>query len=420
MRLRASSLLLCVLLGACAEDSGRPSQPLSREEVEHGRYLASIGNCVACHTASEVAPLAGGVAFAVAGGLFDEPIGVVYSSNISSDRQTGIGDWTLEEFITAMREGRSRDGSHLYPVFPYPHFQMMDDRDLRSLYAYLKTTEPVRNEPREAELPFPFSWRPLLAVWKFLFLPDATDPWIGTATPEAARGAYLVLGVGHCGACHSPRNVFLAERVDARLGGGFLHDHVAEGQVRRWSAINLTPAKAGLAAWSKRDIENYLRTGHSSRAGSFGPMNHVIAGGTRHLTAEDASAIAHFLKSLAPIEEEAFPPPSAAVRQAGLMVYQEHCAECHRDSGRGGFLKAPPLVGSAIVQSADASSLINVILYGAEVDPRLPAPFGAWESMKGFAEKLEDQEVAALASFLRSEWGHEASSIEPTEVARQR
>ena len=192
------------------------------------------------------------------------------------------------------------------------------------------------------------------------------------------------------------------------------------GKFRRWSAVNLTSAKAGLQAWSNRDIENYLRTGHSSRAGSLGPMNKVIAGATQYLTSEDAAAIAEFLKSLAALQEEEQPPLSISARNAGLNEYREHCAECHKESGRGGFMKAPPLVGSAIVQSADPTSLINVILYGAHVDSRLPAPFGAWESMKGFQRKLDDAQVASLATYIRSDWGHQASSVEPDVVRQQR
>jgi mono/diheme cytochrome c family protein len=149
-------------------------------------------------------------------------------------------------------------------------------------------------------------------------------------------------------------------------------------------------------------------------------MNKVIAGGTQNLTPEDASAIAEFLKGLSPIEETTSELPSADIKKIGSDVYGEYCSECHKESGRGAFLKAPPLAGSAIVQSADESSLINVILYGAHPDTRLPAPFGAWESMKGFQQKLDDAQVAALASYLRSAWGHEASSVEPEDVKRQR
>jgi mono/diheme cytochrome c family protein len=421
--LRIGLIAVFAALASCGEQApivGGDVRDATELDVEHGRYLAAVGNCVSCHTSQDSLPLGGGVAFAVAGSPFDSPVGKVYSTNISPDVETGIGLWTLNEFSRAMRQGVSRDGRHLYPVFPYTHFGSLTDQDIFSLFAFLQRERPIRFRPPESELPFPLNFRPLLAVWKFFYLRDHSfdhDEW---KSESWNRGAYLVLGVGHCGACHSPRNLMLAERSDARLGGGVIFDEVEPGKIRRWSAVNLTPAKAGLQAWSKKDIESYLRTGHSSKAGSFGPMNKVIADGTQSLTPDDAAAIGEFLKSLAPLEEEAHPPPSLEVAKMGENLYREHCAECHKDSGRGGFLKAPPLLGSAIVQSADPSSLINVVLYGAHPDSRLPAPFGAWESMKGFQQKLSDAEVAALASFLRSEWGHQASSVEADEVARQR
>lgn len=424
MRLKIVILLgVCVLLASCESKAPAPRQDtiaFSETDLEQGRYLAALGNCSACHTAGEAASLGGGVAFPVVGGLFDSPVGTVYSANISSDRETGIGAWSFDDFTLAMRDGVSKDGSYLYPVFPYTHFRALNNQDLFALYAFLKSSKPVRYTPPEDELPFPLSVRSLLVVWKFLVADREPFRYDANRSETWNRGAYLVLGVGHCGACHTPRNILLGEKTGQLLGGGVLYDRVADDKVRRWSAVNLTPAKAGLKAWSTADIERYLRTGHSTRAGVFGPMNDVVAGGTRYLTSGDAAAIAEFLKSLTPLEEKAYTPPPLDLRQAGQDIYRTHCAECHRDSGLGGFLKAPPLVGSAIVQSADPSSLINVVLYGAHVDPALPAPFGAWESMKGFGQKLDDPQVAALASFLRSEWGHEASRVDPEEVARQR
>lgn len=423
MRLHVGLGLLLLCLVSCAEKAPileRDVRNVSELDVEHGRYLASVGNCVSCHTSKDGPALGGGVAFAVTGGWFDSPIGNIYSSNISSDSETGIGAWTLGEFSRALREGVSRDGRHLYPVFPYTHFSTLTDRDIFALFVFLRKSEPVRLKPPEHDLPFPLNLRPMLALWKFFHGDPESFEYDEWKSESWNRGAYLTLGLGHCGACHSPRNFLLAERSSARLSGGFLFDEVEPGKIRRWSAVNLTPAKAGLQAWSAKDIANYLRTGHSSKAGSFGPMNKVIAGGTQNLTPEDASAIAKFLKSLAPIEETAATLPSAGIKKIGSDVYGEYCSECHKESGRGAFLKAPPLVGSAIVQSADESSLINVILYGAHPDTRLPTPFGAWESMKGFQQKLDDAQVAALASYLRTAWGHEASSVEPEDVKRQR
>jgi mono/diheme cytochrome c family protein len=423
MRLRLGLLTLILALVSCTEQApvvDRDLRNASESDVEYGRYLAAIGNCASCHTAKDGPPLGGGVAFQVAGGPFDSPIGSIYSTNISPDVETGIGGWTLNDFARAMRQGVSRDGRYLYPVFPYTHFAALTEQDLFALFVFLKGEKPVRHRPPENDLPFPLNIRPLLAGWKYFFGQSASFEFDEWKSERWNRGAYLTLGLGHCGACHSPKNLMLAERDNARLGGGFIFDEVEPGKIRRWSAVNLTPAKAGLQAWSSKDIENYLRTGHSSKAGTFGPMNKVIAGGTQSLTPEDAAAIAEFLKSLASIEEETHRSPPLEIVKQGADLYGEHCSECHKDSGRGGFMKAPPLAGSAIVQSADPSSLINVILYGAHPDGRVPAPFGAWESMKGFQQKLDDGEVAALSSFIRSQWGHQASTVEADEVQRQR
>ena len=415
--------MIVFCLASCSRQSPELDVDVRRAsnlDIEHGRYLAAIGSCASCHTARDGPALGGGVAFPVAGAYFENPIGSVYSSNISPDSTTGIGSWTLGEFARAMRHGVSRDGRHLFPVFPYTHFVALSDRDISALFVFLKRADSVRYTPPEADLPLPLNIRVLLTAWKFVFARGESCDYVKRKSESWNRGAYIALGIGHCGACHSPRNIFLAERSDARFGGGFIVDEVEPGKFRRWSAVNLTSAKAGLQAWSNRDIENYLRTGHSSRAGSLGPMNKVIAGATQYLTSEDAAAIAEFLKSLAALQEEEQPPLSISARNAGLNEYREHCAECHKESGRGGFMKAPPLVGSAIVQSADPTSLINVILYGAHVDSRLPAPFGAWESMKGFQRKLDDAQVASLATYIRSDWGHQASSVEPDVVRQQR
>ena len=423
MRFCIGLIVVSIALASCGEQAPIVEgdvRDATELDVEHGRYLAAVGNCVSCHTSQGSLPLGGGVAFAVAGGPFYSPVGKIYSVNISPDVETGIGSWTLKEFSRSMREGVSRDGRHLYPVFPYTHFAALTDQDIFSLFAFLRRERPVRFRPPDNELPFPLNIRPLLAIWKYFSLSDQSFAYDEERSETWNRGAYLVLAVGHCGACHSPRNLILAERSDARLGGGSIFDEVEPGKIRRWSAVNLTPAKAGLHGWAARDVRSYLRDGHSSKAGAFGPMNKVIAGGTQSLTLDDAAAIGEFLKSLAPLEEGVHPPPSFEVATTGEKLYGEHCEECHKDSGRGGFMKAPPLAGSAIVQSADPSSLINVVLYGAHPDTRLPAPFGAWESMKGFQQKLSDAEVAALISYIRSVWGHQASAVEADEVNRQR
>jgi mono/diheme cytochrome c family protein len=234
---------------------------------------------------------------------------------------------------------------------------------------------------------------------------------------EWNRGAYLVEGLSHCGACHSPRNWLGAEiENDAYRGATYL-DEVAEGMIRPWTAVNLTSSNTGLGPWSVDDLAKYLKTGHSQRAGTFGPMNKVIVNSTSRLAEEDVSAMAVYLKSLPAKDMIKTKAPSVADLQYGEQVYSIHCATCHLPTGLVNE-KGPPLAGSAIVLAPDAASLINVILYGAEVPE--PEIDGAWESMEGFELKLDDEEVAALASYVRSSWGNTAGRVSVRQVAVQR
>ena len=406
------ALLTWGIVAICAF-CANPSTAQTSDE-ERGRYLAAAGNCVSCHTRPGGDPFAGGVAF-------EAPyrfLGTIYSTNITPDRETGIGDWSEEQFIRAMREGIAPDGAHLFPAFPYTAFTKLSDFDVKALYAYLRTLEPVRYTPPENGIMFHQRWG--MALWNALFFrPERfdSDP---SRSSDWNRGAYLVEGLGHCGSCHTPRNLFLAERKDRALSGASYPDLVTPGKIRIWSAADLTSGKSGLGHWSDSDLRKYLQTGHNPKAGLFGPMSEVIGNSLRLLTSEDIAAIATYLKSLNPgIEQE--PQHLADDQQkTGEAVYGAHCEKCHLASGRGGFLKAPPVSGSAVVQAPDPASLINVILYGAAVPPDTPAPAGAWESMPGYQEKLSDKEIAALVNYLRTNFGNIGTLIGPRDVSRQR
>jgi mono/diheme cytochrome c family protein len=204
------------------------------------------------------------------------------------------------------------------------------------------------------------------------------------------------------------------------LSGGTYFNLVEEGKVRKWSAVNLTSASTGLGSWKEADVANYLRTGHSFKAGSFGPMNEVIENSMQYLTEEDAKAMAVYIKSLPPIERDTEQTLYEEEQAQGLAIYDEYCEECHSRSGRGAFLKAPPVSGSAIVQAPSAASLINIILYGADPPKDVPEPFGAWEDMAAFGGKLSDEEVAALSNYLRTAWENKGSRATAEDVAKQR
>lgn len=379
--------------------------------IETGKYLATAGNCISCHTRPGGQPFAGGVSF-------ETQFGTIYSTNITPDPETGIGRWTQAQFRRAMREGIDADGEHLYPAFPYTSFAKLSDADLDAIFAWLLTVAPASVGAPKNELAFPFNQRWLMPVWKALYFDGDRYTPNTTKSSEWNRGAYLVEGLGHCGACHTPRNFMGSENADLALTGGTYLDTVPGGQIRMWSAVNLTSAESGLASWSTDELVAYLQTGLNSYATTFGPMNKVIMHSTRHLSPVDARAMAVYLKDLPPNEQSDASTPSNEVMASGQHVYTIHCGTCHLPTGKGAFETGPALVGNPVVQAASPASLINVILYGPELPD--PAPPAQREHMRGYDAELSDDEVAALASFLRSAWGNRGGPVSADQVAAQR
>jgi len=373
--------------------------------VERGRYLATAGNCASCHTRTGGAPFAGGLAF-------ETPFGKLYSSNITADPVHGIGNWSPGELRRALHEGVSARGYRLFPAFPYPSFTKITDEDVKAIYAYLQTVAADAYDPPSNSFLLQQRWG--MVVWNGLFFhPGRFQPDSGESA-EWNRGAYLVAALGHCGACHTPRNRFMAEIQDKAYQGGVIPERVAGDEVREWSAVNLTSSPVGLKEWNVAGLTKYLHTGFSPRAGTFGPMNEVIANSTSKLTAEDAQAMATYIKSLPAAGETDTKPADAA----GEGIYKDRCAKCHGDSGRGGMFQGPPLFASAVVRSSNPASLINAILYGATAPEGIK--LGAWETMKPYADILSDAEVAAVASYVRGTWGNQASAVSAAQVAKQR
>jgi len=394
--------------GAAPAGTPAPAPAPADTPAARGKYLADAGNCVSCHTPP------GGAAFA--GGLgFTTPLGTIYSSNITPDNATGIGQWTAADLRRAMHEGIGRGGYHLFPAFPYTSFTKVTDEDVDAIYVYLRTLAPVRHTPPANSLLFRLRWG--MSVWNWLFFKPGRFQPDAKQSAEWNRGAYLVGGLGHCDACHSPRNVFLAEIAGRSYAGGSLTDRVIDDQMRRWSAINLTSAHSGLAAWSVDNLTRYLKNGFSPRAGTFGPMNEVIVNSLHNLTSDDIHAMATYLKSLTARDENSTTVPADAV-SAGAGIYKDRCEECHGSSGRGGLFNGPPLAGSPVVQDADPATLVNVVLYG----PTLPKgiSFGAWETMKPYRDVLNDSEIAAVANYIRGSWDNRAPPLTASDVAKQR
>jgi mono/diheme cytochrome c family protein len=383
--------------------------------AERGAYLVAAGNCTSCHTAENGAPFAGGVAF-------ETDFGTIFSTNITPDAETGIGGWSLEEFTVAMRRGERPGGEHLYPVFPYTSYTKVSDEDIAAIHAYLKTVPAVRATAPANDLSFPYNQRWALGLWKSLFFDEGRFEGQPSQSEQWNRGAYLVEGLGHCGECHTPRNFLGALDTELAFTGSSYLQRI-DGKLSVWSAPNLTGAKTGLAMWSHEDIAGLLKLGFSERAGVFGPMNEVVVNSTRHLSAEDVNAMTTYLKSLPAREMEGDAAADDDVLRAGSLQYDIHCGTCHLPTGDGSAETGPPLVGSPVVLDRDPSSLINITLYGAQLPETAPSKAWqgrGWKRMEAYAGKLSDEQAAALLSYVRNAWGHEAGAVSPEQIAKQR
>ena len=322
--------------------------------------------------------------------------------------------------VTSLRHGVRPDGEHLYPVFPYTSFTRVSDDDALAMYAYLMSLPPASQSAAENDLPFPFSVRALMALWKWLFFDAGAYQPDPTRSATWNRGAYLVEALAHCSACHTPRNLLGAERASAAYAGGEYLDRVSDGRHRPWSAPNLTASERGLGLWSRDDLAQYLATARNAFLESFGPMNEVIMNSTRHLRPEDIGAMAEYLKSLPPIEADSAVPPSAREMGRGRTVYNLHCGTCHLPTGTGDPEMAPRLnAGSLVVQADNPASMINAILYGPQA-PHPPLPDRWRKPMEEFQWLLDDEEVAAVATYVRNAWDNAAGRVSADDVARQR
>jgi mono/diheme cytochrome c family protein len=392
----AAALLLAVALPAVAQPAAPPA---AADPVAKGRYLAVLGGCSDCHTA-EAGAYAGGRALS-------SGIGTVVSANITPDPQTGIGAWSADDFYRALHEGKSRKVGHLYPAFPYPHFTKITREDSDALYAFLRTQAPVVNDPKRNQLPFPLSIRGVMAFWNGLYFKKGTFQPDPARSSEQNLGAYLVEALAHCGACHSPKNALQAEESHHAFQGG---------DVEGWFAPNLTPEpRTGLGRWSKQDIVDFLKTGRNRMTGAGGPMAGIVMGSTSKMDDTDLAAIASYLQALPASPAPAAPRIDTAAVQRGGAIFAANCARCHGD-GSGGF--APALDGSALVQAPQPATIVRYILGGAKspATEAQPRP----QQMPAFGDKLTDQDLADVTSYIRAGWSNRASSVSPREVARLR
>jgi mono/diheme cytochrome c family protein len=372
--------------------------------LRQGRYLAIAGDCVSCHTRIGGTPFEGGL------GL-QTPFGVIYTPNITGEKTTGVGNWTSDEFYRALHDGVRPDGAHLYPAFPYPHFTNVTRNDTDAILAFLKTVPGKPYVPPANRLPFPLNVRASLIGWNMLFFRSHAFQPDTRQSDEWNRGAYLVQGLGHCGACHTPTNVFGAERDDAAFQGGKLDN---------WLAPNLTgDTRSGLATWSVDDIVRYLKTGRNAHSNAAGKMAEVVAYSTSLLSDADLHAMATYIKSLpANASPASSAAPDAAAMKAGAAIYADACSACHRADGSGQPQMFPKLVGSAVAQQHDATTVVHLILAGGRTAPTATRP--STQTMPSFAWKLDDQEAADVATFVRNSWGNHAPAVDAKTVADMR
>jgi mono/diheme cytochrome c family protein len=372
-------------------------------QVRRGQYLVAAGDCMSCHLRSGGEPLAGGLGLKT-------PFGVIYAPNISSDKETGIGSWTADQFYRAMHDGIDDEGKNLYPAFPYPWFRLVSREDDDAILAFLKTTPPVTYTPPKNDLPFPLNFRSSVRGWNLLFLKSHDFQPDAGQSAEWNRGAYLVNGLGHCGGCHTPKNSLGADKSKLELQGATLDS---------WVAPDLTANdRTGLGAWSIDDVAEYLRNGRNAHAGAGGAMADVITYSTSLLSDEDRHAIAVYLKSQAASPSRANVQPDPAAMRRGAAIYSDACASCHLENGVGQPRYFPPLGPNAMLQQADPMGVEHLILAGGRIgtSPSRPSPL----SMPSFAWKLDDQEVADVSTFIRNSWGNEAAPVSVSDVRTAR
>lgn len=373
-------------------------------QIERGRYVALAADCDACHRDPvSRQPYAGGLPI-------ETPFGNVIAPNITPDRDTGIGGWTDAQFEAALRHGRRPDGKRLYPAMPFTYFAKMTAGDVADLHAYLDSLEPVHHAVAADQLPFPFDIRAGMIAWDALFFADA--PFVPNASKSAEwnRGAYLVQGPGHCGACHTPKNL---------LGGDERAQYLQGYSIQGWFAPDLTNTRGGIGDWSCGDLVDYLKTGHNRFAAASGPMAEEVRYSSSQLRPEDLRAMASYLKSQGGHDVARKPLSTNDPAMAtGAAIYGDLCAACHKVDGSGVPRLIPNLAASASVGAREPTTVIRVLLEGANsvaTDAEPTAP-----QMPTFAWQLSDAQIAAVGTYIRNSWSHAAPAITAHQVHEER
>jgi mono/diheme cytochrome c family protein len=389
------------------------------ELIARGKYLVIAADCAACHTVAGGKPFAGGFAFAL-------PFGTIHSTNITKDKETGIGSWSDDDFVRALHEGLAKDGTHLYPAFPYTSYTGLSREDAVAMKAYLFSLPAVHAPARPNTLSFPFDQRWTLALWNLAFLDEhrlRLDPQLPAATN---RGAYLAIALGHCGECHTPRNAGLAMEIGRQFGGA-----VAQG----WDAWNITADKEyGIADWSDQQVADYLSYGHAAGRGSAsGPMGEAVANSLQYLNPADTKALVSYLRRVEPQMtgtpgSHVDPAPAAmtassswkpgrqdAQNELGMRIFEGVCASCHSWNGIGRETDYAALAGSQAVNDPQGVNLVQVLLSGGNLTTQHGTGY-----MPSFAGAYNDVEMAAVSNYVIGHFGGKTGQVTAEAVRAKR
>jgi mono/diheme cytochrome c family protein len=396
------------------DPTGVPEELAQTSLVERGRYLARAADCEACHTSKSGVPYSGGRAFVL-------PFGTLYSTNITPDAETGIGNYSDADFLQVVHKGIGPDGQRLFPAMPYASYTYMSDADALAIKAYLFSLRPIRLAQAQTSLRFPFNQRWLMGIWALFFNPDKRFEPNAQRDAQWNRGAYLAEAMAHCGECHTPRNLFQALDNRAKFSGA-----VQAG----WRAYNITADRtSGLGEWSDADIANYLSAGHADGHGTAaGPMGEAVDASFRYLTQPDVAAIVAYLRSVPPVATNELPrlnarlaPSSpeegvaAQVSPLGKAVFEGACASCHGWSGVSPVMAVATLTGVRAVNDPTAMNVVQVIISGApgHADRDIT-------SMPAFGDAYSDEEIASVANYVTARFGAQSSALTAQRVAKLR
>ena len=392
--------------------------PASAALIARGEYLTRAANCAACHTVQGGRPFAGGYPFKL-------PFGTLYSTNITADRQTGIGTWTDDEFVRALHDGIAKGGKHLYPAFPYTAYTGLSRDDALAIKAYLFSLPAVNAPAKPNNFPFPFNQRWTMMFWNLVFLKDHRFEPDKRLSVQQNRGAYLATALGHCGECHTPRNLGYGLKSNRQFAGAVLTG---------WRAWNISSDKsAGVGAWSDQQLADYLNTGHAMGHGSAGgPMSEAVQNSLQYLTPQDTTALIAYLRTVRPQKGDPAlainlaPAPMAAstawgpghsdgVAGRGVRIFEGACASCHQWNGQGQETPYAALTGSQAVNDPQGLNLTQVLIHGASLHTARGAAY-----MPAFGAAYTDQDLASVANYVIAHFGGKTGKVTPQMVHKAR